>query len=75
MKRLLAAGWRLFHCDDCNEKWESATRDHASPSGEDCENCGAWVFPHLGRPDPTLQVNEHGNLTKTYTRKVIGANT
>lgn len=65
------AGWRLFHCDECGAKWESASRDYASPSGEDCEKCGAWVFPHLRRPDPTLTVNAFGNLTKTYARKVI----
>lgn len=72
--RSVAAGWRVFRCDECGAQWESASRDHVSPSGEDCA-CGEWVFPHESRPDPTLPVNEHGNLTKTYTRKVIGANT
>jgi len=72
MKRLLAAGWRIFHCDACGEKWESASRDHASPSGEECP-CGEWIFPHESRADETLLRNEYGNLAKTYERKVINA--
>lgn len=63
-------GWRIFHCEECGAKWESASRDFASPSGEDCEECGAWVFPNDARPDATLPVNEFGNLTKTFNRNV-----
>jgi hypothetical protein len=72
MQRSLKAGWRIFHCDTCGEKWESASRDRASPSGEECP-CGEWVFPHAARPDDTLLCNEYGNLAKTYERKVINA--
>lgn len=69
MKRQLEAGWRAFQCDECGAQWQSASRDHASPSGEDCEKCGAWVFPHLHRPDPTLQCDEFGNLLRAYERR------
>jgi len=74
MKRLLIAGWRVFHCDACGEKWESASRDYASPSGEECASCGEWIFPHAARADETLLCNEYGNLIKTYERKVFRAN-
>ena len=59
-------GWCAFQCDECGAQWQSASRDHASPSGEDCEKCGAWVFPHLHWPDPTLQCDEFGNLLRAY---------
>ena len=61
-------GWRLFWCDECGERWESASRDHASPSGEDCLRCGEWVSPHDSRADDTLPVDEFGNLTKSHDR-------
>jgi len=63
-----AQGWRIFWCDECGEQWESASRDHASPSGEDCQRCGEWVFPYDSRPDGSLPVNQFGNLTQSYGR-------
>jgi hypothetical protein len=66
--RPVAAGWRVFCCDECGAQWESASRDCASPSGEDCA-CGNWVSPHESRADEALLVNEYGNLAKTYERK------
>lgn len=60
-------GWRHFRCGGCGAQWESASRDHASPSGEECE-CGEWVFPHGSRPDAALEVNEYGNLTAIHFR-------
>lgn len=65
--RSVAAGWRVFRCDECGAHWESTSRDHASPSGEDCD-CGEWVSPHASRADETLVVNEYGNLSKNCKR-------
>ena len=70
MKQLVTAGWRVFRCAECGAQWESASRDHASPSGEDCA-CGEWVSPHESRADDTVPCNEYGNLTQTYMRKFI----
>lgn len=67
MRRLLAAGWRVFHCDECGAQWESTSRDHASPSGEACD-CGEWVMPHESRADETLSLNEYGNLIENCKR-------
>lgn len=72
MKRLLAAGWRIFHCDGCGKQWESASRDHASPSGEECD-CGEWVSPHDSRADNTLPCNEFGNLIHSYEPREVNS--
>lgn len=69
--RPLMCGWRVFRCDACGAQWEAASRDYASPSGEDCA-CGEWVMPHAFRPDDTLPIDKFGNLIKTYARKTVG---
>ena len=61
--RLVRRGWRSFLCDECGHKFEWPTRDHKSPSGENCPECGEWLFPHDSRQDETLKVDDMGNLT------------
>lgn len=62
-------GYRYFKCDGedddgkaCGHVWREPTRDHQSPSGENCPMCNAWVFPHYSEPDATLRVDSMGNL-------------
>lgn len=59
---MIRMGWRSFDCDECGHSWEWPTRDRMSPSGENCPECGEWVFPHRNREDSTLPVDESGNL-------------
>ena len=61
--RLCRRGWRSFLCDECGHKFEWPTRDHRSPSGENCPECGEWLFPHDSRQDETLKADDMGNLT------------
>lgn len=56
-------GWRRFECDECGHQWEWPSRDRHSPSGENCPECGQWVFPCGSRADDTLPVDTWGNLT------------
>jgi hypothetical protein len=55
-------GWRYFHCIDCEHRWKLPTRDYRSPSGDNCPRCHAWTFPHNAEPDPSLPVDDMGNL-------------
>ena len=77
LPRLVRQGWRAFDCDACGRKWEWPSRDRFSPSGENCPDCGEWLFPHANRADETLPVDSMGNLqvawnyepnTKSHTR-------
>lgn len=56
------AGWRYFHCPDCEHYWKAATRDWQTPSGENCPRCEGWAAPFLSEADPTLQTDAWGNL-------------
>lgn len=56
-------GWRTFTCYECQHTWEEPTRDAYSPSGETCPKCReGYVQPNAYRLDPTLPVDEFGNL-------------
>ena len=55
-------GWRAFKCPECNNQWEWPTRDRFSPSGENCLQCGEWVFPFDCREDESLETDKYGNL-------------
>lgn len=59
---IVRQGWRAFDCDECGRKWEWPSRDRFSPSGENCPDCGEWLFPHASRADETLPVDTMGNL-------------
>lgn len=63
-----AAGWRHFRCEECGREWKSTTRDHESPSGDDCACCGAWVHPADHWADEKLETDESGNLLYYETR-------
>ena len=54
-------GIRAFLCD-CGKKWNLPTRDHTSPSAETCADCGLDNQPIAAWPDPSIPVNEFGNL-------------
>lgn len=69
-KAPLLPGWRIFRCSECGRHWESTSRDYSTPSGDECEGCGEWVFPYDSRPDATLPVNEFGNLTNYITKRL-----
>jgi Zn finger protein HypA/HybF involved in hydrogenase expression len=59
-------GYRTFECQDCEHTWEEATRDHTSPSGDGCPKCiVGWARVIDSRSDPTLPVDEFGNLRST----------
>ena len=60
-------GWRYFDCEDCGEFWKETTRDRFSPSGVDCDNCGAWCHPVNRVPDDDLRVDSSGNLLAYQT--------
>jgi hypothetical protein len=60
--RIVRQGWRAFECDACGHKWEWPSRDRFSPSGENCPNCGEWLFPCGNREDASLPVDDSGNL-------------
>ena len=62
-KNSIRRGWRSFLCDGCGHKFEWPTRDHRSPSGENCPECGGWVVPRDSWHDETLKVDDMGNLT------------
>jgi len=55
-------GWRSFKCPECGNQWEWPSRDRFSPSGEDCLQCGEWVFPFANREDEALETDDYGNL-------------
>ena len=57
-------GWRYFQCFECDYKWKLPTRDHISPSGEDCPKCHEWAVPYKSEPDATLKCDDMGNLIK-----------
>jgi hypothetical protein len=59
---IVRQGWRAFECDECGHKWEWPSRDRFSPSGENCPECGEWLFPCGNREDASLPVDESGNL-------------
>lgn len=64
------AGWRQFHCEECNDKRWIATRDCNSPSAEDCRKCHEWVRPIDCLPDASLETDQSGNLKKYPPDKV-----
>lgn len=51
LKRTPVPGWRSFLCGECGHPFELRTRDHKTPSGEDCPQCGEFVFPNSSRED------------------------
>jgi len=60
-------GWRAFECELCSLIFAMPTRDHASPSQDDCPHCravgdGTQCRPIRSWPDAELVVDEHGNL-------------
>ena len=57
-------GWRFFHCWECHHEWSEATRDHLSPSGDNCPKCGEWEFPHGSVADTGIPVDDFGNLIR-----------
>ena len=59
---LVRQGWRAFDCYECGRKWEWPSRDRFSPSGENCPDCGEWLFSHANRADEALPVDSMGNL-------------
>lgn len=65
MKKI-RSGWRYFECSECGHKWEWPTRDHTSPSGEDCPKCNSWEFPYKSEVDEGLPCDRFGNLTIAY---------
>jgi len=65
------AGWRTFHCTDCDGRWERATRDAMSPSNDTCPFCYSDVHPHGGKVDTTLLVDASLNLLKQPEDKII----
>ncbi len=68
-QRLVQKGWRAFDCDECGRKWEWPSRDRFSPSGENCPDCGEWLFPHANRADETLPVDSMGNLQVAWNHE------
>jgi hypothetical protein len=65
------AGWRTFHCQDCNGRWERATRDAMSPSVDACPFCYSDVHPRGGKADTTLLVDASLNLLTQPEDKII----
>ena len=64
-------GYRYFKCDgenddgkSCGRVWREPSRDHRSPSGENCPMCNAWVVPHHSELDTTLPADAMGNLVR-----------
>ena len=56
-------GWRAFKCEDCDLLFALPTRDHASPSRDQCPYCKeSEPAPFRSWPDHELRVDEHGNL-------------
>lgn len=60
-------GWRFFRCHECGHEWKEASRDAASPSGDDCPACmegweHSWVGPYRYEIDPSITVDRFGNL-------------
>ena len=60
-------GWCVFLCEQCGLVFALPSRDHASPSAEDCPVCRAnlasWEMqPIRSWPDPELKVDGSGNL-------------
>jgi hypothetical protein len=58
----LRHGRRKFLCEKCGRKWESASRDMFSRSGENCRMCETWCMPYGQRMDEHLSVSDSGNL-------------
>ena len=63
-------GWRFFECWECGEKWKSPSRDHGSPSGEDCP-CGEFVSPVSSKPDESIPCDDMGNLIIPWKQTFI----
>jgi hypothetical protein len=61
---MMRAGWRFFTCDECGEEWKETSRDMFSPSGVDCQNCGAWSRPNRHTTEPKVPVDNMGNLLR-----------
>jgi hypothetical protein len=62
MKRFVRRGWRTFFCDECGHRYEAATRDAMSPSGDTCPECNEANFPTEHRIDAELPCDASGNL-------------
>ena len=60
-EQIIRKGRRFFVCD-CGCKFDLATRDRYSPSGEDCPKCGEWCFPERSEEDDSVKVDKWGNL-------------
>ena len=59
---LVMRGWRHFRCGMCNAHFREPSRDHATPSGVECD-CGEWVFPYESHADAFLSYHPAtGNL-------------
>ena len=53
LDRVVMRGWRHFRCSECSAHFREPSRDHATPSGVECD-CGEWVFPYESRADAFL---------------------
>jgi hypothetical protein len=68
---LARQGWRHFSCDDCGHAWAWPTRDHRSPSNETCPKCFADTHPYDKVSDPSIPVDESGNITIPYNTEYL----
>lgn len=55
-------GYRYFTCEVCGSTYKLATRDHCSPSGENCMVCQDFMRPEDSEPASGLPVDANGNL-------------
>lgn len=56
------AGYRFFHCSDCENYWKEKSRDCKSPSDETCPKCGELSHPFNSEEHPEWPIDKSGNL-------------
>jgi len=61
-RRKPVAGYRFFHCEDCENYWKEKSRDCESPSDESCPKCGELSHPFNSEKHPEWPVDKSGNL-------------
>jgi hypothetical protein len=65
-------GFRKFTCEECGTVWVQATRDHTSPSGDDCPVCHEFVHPDMNwRDDVNLKTDHMCNLVDVHKPVII----
>lgn len=57
------AGYKFFHCQECENYWREESRDCKSPSGESCPKCGEFSHPFNNEEHPEWPVDKSGNLS------------